>query len=273
VILESKLAAWLTAGLARYKANPFMLEAAFFDLSQVGVPTFTGPGSFVDSEKVWLPDEYAGGMVRWGTGTFPILSNTHDTLTVTGDPTAVEPQEPYCYQIVPPAVAGLTELLQSEKFSVLTSFAQVPTQLPAVSIRLERDSQAATYLGETLESYAVDGVEFDVRSHALTGSYVLSIWTSNREACLWLYALLMTMALESMGTFATWGLYDVSLAGSDLDPQLQYLAERTYTRHLMFTATRVERAVSLREVEWVSGLCIKVFATYAGLRTTVPAMS
>jgi hypothetical protein len=272
VLVEEKLCKWLTAGLARYAANPLMVESVFFDMSQIGFPSFTGPGVFADQEKSWVPNEYEGGTLRWAGEAFAILGNTADELVIAGDASALENVDALPYQIVPPAVHGLLEFLKTEKFSVLSSFAQVPTQMPAITIRLERDAQADTYLGENLEHYGVDGTEFDIRSQALTGSYLLSIWSQNREATLWMYALLMTMALESMATFATWGLYDITLSGSDLDPALQYLAERTYTRHLLFTATRVERAISTRDVEWVSDFCVKVFAQYARLATTIPAM-
>jgi hypothetical protein len=262
VLVEAKLADWLRAGLALYKAHPLMIESIFYDSSQSGSPIFAGPGAVVDLEKLWLPDEYAGGVFRWAGAAFPIVANTAQQLTVDGDPSALLPEEPFSYQIVPPAVAGLTELLTTEKFAVLTTFAQVPTSMPALTIRLEKDAQADTYLGESLEQYAVDGVEFDIRSQSITGAYLISIWTVNREATLWLYAWLMHYALNSMPQFTTWGLYDMSLSGSDLDPSLQYLAERVYTRHLLLTATRIERAVSTREAEWVSGLCIKVLAHY-----------
>jgi len=270
MLVESKLAAWISAGIALYKAHPLMVESIFYDASQSGAPTALGDGYVTDLEKLWLPDEYAGGTLRWADATFPIVSNTPTTLTVTGDPSLVESVDFVCYQIVPPAVASLTQLLQQEKFSVLTAFAQVPTSMPAITIRLEKDAQGDTYIGEDLRQYAIEGVEFDVRSQVMTGSYVLSVWTVNREATIYLYAWLMHWALNSMAQFTTWGLYDVSLGGSDLDPALQYLAERTYTRHLLFTASRIERAVSTREpIEYVTDLCVKVCAQYATLAATI----
>jgi hypothetical protein len=234
------------------------------------VPTFLGAGVLEDDEKYWLPDEYAGGTVRWAGATFPITSNTTTQLTVIGDPSLLTPtiDMPW-YQVIPPAVAGLTEFLQVNDVEVLTAFAQVPTKMPAITIRLERDSQGDTYLGESLKHYATDGVEFDVRQQTMTGAYLLSLWTVNREATLWAYAWLQNWALNSMGLFSSWGLYDVTFAGSDLDPALQYLAERTYTRHMLFTATRMERAVMTRNVEWVSRLCIKVCAEYARLTDNI----
>jgi len=263
VLVEAKLAAWLQAGIALYREHPLMIETVFYDASQSGTPTARGDGYLSDSEKLWLPDEYAGGTLRWGGATFPILSNTPDTLTVTGDPSVIEPMHLPWYQIIPKAVAALTELLQTEEFAVLTAFAQVPTHFPAITIRLERDSQGDTYIGEALKQYVVDGVEFDVRSQAITGAYLLSIWTVNREATLYVYAWLMHYALNSLPQFTTWGLYDVSFAGSDLDPALQYLAERTYTRHFLLTASRIERAVRTREpVEWVDRLAIQLCLAY-----------
>jgi hypothetical protein len=272
VLIEPRLQQWIMAGLALYKAEPLMIEPIFYDSSQSGWPVFAGPGTISDPEKLWLPGEYVGGRFRWAGQDFPILHNTTQALTVEGDPASLDNVEQLPYQLLPPAVAGLTEFLQTKPFTVLTSFAQVPTQMPCFTIRLEKDAQAETYLGESLESYAVDGVEFDVRSQAVMGSYLISIWTENREATLWLYAWLVNYLQNSLPMFTTWGLYDVGLSGSDLDPTLQYLAERVYTRHLLLTMTRMERAVSTRNVEWVSSFCVKVLAHYARLHTPVPAM-
>ena len=272
MLIEPRLQRWIEAGLALYKAQPLMIEPVFYDASQSGWPQFAGPQTVHDPEKFWLPDEYAGGRFRWAGQDFSIVGNTSQTLTVAGDPGSLDNVENLPYQIIPPAVAGLTELLQTKTFTVLTEFAQVPTQMPCFTLRLEKDEQAHTYLGESLEHYAVDGVEFDVRSQAVTGSYLVSIWTVNREATLWLYAWLVNYLQNSIPMFNTWGLYDIGLVGSDLDPTLQYLAERTYARHLLLTATRMERAVTTRNVEWVSSFCVKVLAHYARLHTTVPAM-
>jgi len=273
MLIEEKLCKWLAAGLALYKAHPLMIESIFFDQSQTGSPVFAGPGIVVDLEKLWLPDEYLGGRFRWAGQEFPILSNTAQQLTVDGHPELLEPQEPFCYQIIPPSVAGLAQLLETEKFTFSSAFHQVPTTMPAITVRLEKDEQSDTYLGENVEHYAEDGIEFDMRSQGITGSYLLSFWAINREAVLWLYAWAMHYALNSMPAFNSWGLYDVALSGSDLDPTLQYLAERVYTRHLLFSCTRIERAVSTREVEWVSAFCVKVCAQYAQFHTQiVPAM-
>jgi hypothetical protein len=273
VVLEEKLSKWIQAGLALYRAEPRMLEAVFFDFSQVGFPTQVAPALLVDLEKLWLPDEWRGGTLRLGGETFPIVGNTGQQLSVTGDPSSVAPEQRGCYQIVPPSVQGLTEFLQTQTFEVLTTFAQVPTHMPSFTIRLEKDAPGDAYVGDSLQTYAENGVEFTVRSQGLTGNYLMSIWTINRDATLWLYAWLMTYSLQSIGMFGTWGLYDVALSGSDLDPALQYLAERSYVRHLLLTATRTERAVTTREpVEWVSDWCLKLFTHYQTFVETIPTM-
>jgi hypothetical protein len=271
MMLEQRLCTWLTAGLALYKAHPLMIESIFYDASQSGRPSMLGPGVLVDREKLWLVNEYTGGVLRWGTEVFPILSNTVETLTLDGDPSLVPSPELPWYQIVPAGVAGLTEFLATEKFAVLSSFAQVPTAQPAITIRLERDTQADTYLGEHLEQYTLDGTEFQVRSQAITGHYLLSIWTANREATLWLYSWLLSYGLNSLPMFTTWGLYDVAFSGSDLDPATAFLAERVYTRHLLLSATRIERAVQVvGPVEYVGDACIRAAAAYAEFAAPLP---
>jgi hypothetical protein len=72
--------------------------------------------------------------------------------------------------------------------------------------------------------------------------------------------------------FSTWGLYDVGVSGSDLDPALQYLAERTYTRHLLLSATRPERALTTREVEVLTGFEWEICVQYQTFDLLVPAM-
>ena len=272
MIIEQKLQAWIQAGLALYRANPLMIESVLFDASQIGTPIFAGPTTVVDLEKYWLPDEYAGGMFRWGGQEFGIVSNTTQQLTLDGNASLVDPLTTTYYQIVPPAIKGLTELLQ-KKISVSSTFNQVPTEMPMITIRLEKDAQADVYIGESLKSSASNGVEFDIRQQAITGSYLLSVWAVNREAVLWMYAWLMTYALVSMPLFTSWGLYDVAFSGSDLDPAMQYLAERTYVRHFLLTVTRIERAVTTQQpIEWVSGLSLEILAYYQRFALTIPAM-
>lgn len=273
MIVEEKLARWLQAGLALYTAHPLMVEWIFYDASQVGTPSYWLPGRFGDTEQAWLPDEYAGGVLRWGGTTFPILGNTATELTLSGDPTQVDPDADPCYAIVPPAVASLTHLLQKTTIAVSTAFAQVPTVLPAITIRLERDAQADTYLGESVQRKVEDGTEWALYTQAMTGSYLLSLWSINRETTLWLYAWLANYALMSIPMFSAWGLYDVSFAGSDLDPALQYLPERTYTRHFVVTATRMERAIQAQswpEPAWIERVCAQVMAAYAVVDARLP---
>ena len=263
MVPELKLQAWVEAGLAAYKASPFLIEQIFYDVSQVGQPTLTGPGVLADTSKRWLPQEYVGATLRYGEVLFPVTGNTETELTLEGDPSLVTTSLERGYQIVPAAVAGLSELLQTQTFTVTTSFSQVPTQFPAFTIRLEKDVQAEAYLGESLESYTtLQGLTVDANITQVTGSYLLSIWTINRLECLWLYAFLQNLAVRSMQMFASWGFYDVSLQGSDLDPSMQYLAERAYTRHLLLTATRQEQAISTREVEKITALYWDILVRY-----------
>jgi hypothetical protein len=242
----------------------------FYDAGQVGRPTALIPAAILDEAKLWIPDEYAGGLVHYGGVTFPILSNTASQLTVDGNPTQVEDPDEIGYTIIPPVAAKLQELLEKATFTVTTAFPQLPTQTPTFSIRLERDAQAGTYVGESLERWVIDGVEFDANRATMQGNYLISIWSDNRLTCLWLYAWLMHYALMSMQAFATWGLSDVSLGGSDLDPATPYLPEHVYVRHLMLTATRDERAITTRDVEYVTGLRLKIFAHYAQIYAQIP---
>jgi len=271
VIIESRLQKWIQAGLTLYAAQPVMIEQIFYDAAQAGWPSVLGPGQFGDREKRWIPGEYAGGTLRWAGASFPILDNTATLLTVDGDPALLQPQTDDGYQIVPPDVAGLTELLRTNSVQVLTAFAQVPTQLPAMTIRLERDSQGDTYVGEDLTTTVDEGgTEVRIVEQEMVGAYLLSIWTVNRESTLWLYAWLQNYILNSLTAFSTWGLHDVRVSGSDLDPALQYLAERAYTRHLLLTAARIERAVTLASVEWVHDYRLCLFTAYARLAATWP---
>jgi len=277
VIIESRLADWISAGVALYNANPLMIEQIFYDGSQTGGPSALAPALLTDSTQHWLPGEFAPkeygtGFVRLGTHHFPIIDNTETTLTLDGDPTTVPPAEQELYQVVPPGVQGLATLLATKPVVVLTEFAQVPVKLPAITVRLERDAQGDMWIGESLEHLQIDSAQVDMRSQVMTGNYLLSMWTANRESALWMYAWAQNWLLNSLAIFARWGLYDVSMGGSDLDPQLQYLPERTYARHLLLTASRVERAVQVQNLEWVDRLCLRICAEYAQFNLTIPAM-
>lgn len=271
MIVELRLLQWIEAGLALYRANPLLLEQVFYDAGQVGFPDGLAPSVLGDTTKRWLPNEYAGGTVRYGDAIFPIVSNTEQQLRVTGDPSAVRDTEHIGYQIVPPAVDKLTQLLATETCTVTTSFPLIPTEMPAFTIRLEQDAQGDTYLGEALESSVLQGVEIDANLAQMQGSYLISIWSHNRLETLWLYAWLQNFALRSMQMFAAWGLYDVSLRGSDIDPALQFLPEHTYARHLLLTASRQERAISTQDVAYVTQLYVNAIAHYARFDLTIAA--
>lgn len=273
MVPEIKFTAWLTAGFAEYQSNPLLVESVFWDQGQMGQPTNLAPTLLFDSEKFWTVNEYSGGILRWAGGQFPIVSNTAQQLTLEGDPSVLPPTDNPYYQIVPKEAQGLTQLLQTQKMSVSSAFNQVPTEMPALTIRLEKDAQADTYVGESRQQYVVDGVEVDINTTAVTGSYLFSVWAINREAALWLYAWLLHYIGRSIQQFNSWGLYDIAVSGSDLDPALQYLAERTYNRHLLLTATRTERAVNTRQpVVWIESWCLKLLTNYQTWSDTIAAM-
>jgi hypothetical protein len=270
VLVELKLEQFIKAGLALYRANPFLTSTVFYDAGHAGHPTVVLPSALIDEEKLWLPEEYVGGTLRYGSDLFPILSNTEHQLTVDGDPSQSQDPDNIGYLIIPPAASKLQELLEKQSCTVTTAYPQIPIQSPIFSIRLEKDTQGPTYVGESIERWAVDGVEFAANRMTMAGNYLVSIWSDNRLACLWLYAWLLHYVLLSQQQFATWGLSDVSVGGSDLDPATPMLPEHVYVRHLLFTATREERAVNTRDVEWVSALCLKIFAQYARIDTFFP---
>jgi hypothetical protein len=272
MLLELKLENWLKAGLALYKAQPLLTELVFADDSQRGFPTALAAGLLVDTTQRWLPDEFTGGVLRWTETLFPILSNTTTTLTLTGDPSVLDDVDAIGYAIVPPAALALAELLATREFVVTTAFTHVPTELPAFVIRLQSDAQGQPYIDEMVDNYVpvLTGVEHSINRADMIGSYLISIWTTNRLEALWLYAWLHNYALASIQMFASWGLYDVAFSGSDLDPALQYLPERGYVRHFLLTATRPERALTLATLERVTDLLVTVDVHYARLRETFP---
>jgi hypothetical protein len=270
MLVEAKLEHHIKAGLALYRAHPVLTHSVFYDASQVGHPTGLIPGAVQDTEKLWIPDEYVGGTLLYGAATFPILGNTADQLTVDGDPSLVEDPDGLGYTILPAAAHKLQDLLEAHTCTVTTAYPQVPIQSPIFSIRLERDTQGPTYIGESVERWGVEGTEFDATRMTMQGHYLISIWSDNRLTCLWLYAWLLHYCLLSQAAFATWGLSDVSFGGSDLDPATPLLPEHVYVRHFLFTATRDERAVSAREVEYITGLRLTIFAHYARIESHLP---
>jgi hypothetical protein len=270
VIVELRLEQFIKASLALYKQQPLLTESVFFDAAQVGVPAILAPGVMVDLTKRWLPGEYAGGTWRYGDSTLPILGNDATLLTLDGDPSSLTDPEGDGYQIIPPDARQLQELLETRAITVTTSFAQVPAEMTCFVIRLERDSQGPAFVGESLESRILEGREVATNRATMTGQYLISIYSTNRLETLWLYAWLHNACLRSMQQFASWGLFDVSLSGSDLDPVLGFLPERPYARHLLFEATRDERAVSTQDVAYISEFCTEVLARYARLDARIP---
>ena len=260
---------WIKAGLALYKANPLLIELVFSDTSQSGFPTDFADGLLTDSTKRWIPGQYTGGVVRYSGAAFPITDNTGSTLTITGDPQPLLDPDLLGYQIVPPQVARLTELITTQPFVVQTSFAKTPTQFPTFTIRLERDIQEVVYIGGQHEEHVLDatGQTLTYNGTQGPGAYLISIWTKDRLSCLWLYAWLLNWFAASQEQFGSWGWSDVWAQGSDIDPMLQFLPEDVYARHLLITATRTERALTMTNLEEITGLEIIVNADYARIVT------
>ena len=111
----------------------------------------------------------------------------------------------------------------------------------------------------------IGGIEHTFLHTHLTGNYLISIW-ADRLACLWLYAWLTNWWLNSQPFFSHWGFSNVSMQGTDLDPQLQFLPEKEYIRHFTLTATRFERALSLKQLEAIDRWLVEVLPSYATIR-------
>ena len=108
----------------------------------------------------------------------------------------------------------------------------------------------------------LDGTEQFYTRRNIEGQYLISIWTTNRDACLWLYAWLLHYFLISQDQLGRWGLSDTSMTGSDLDPLIQFLPNQTYARHFLLVATRHERALRQATPEALTGMGITVDMQY-----------
>jgi hypothetical protein len=147
----------------------------------------------------------------------------------------------------------------------------VPIDVPTITIRLHTDTQGDSYWMEEQEPpYVLDatGAEYRFNRSNMTGTYLISIYTTNRDACLWYYAWLHTYLLASMQQFDAWGLTGVALGGSDVDPSGIIAPEHDAQRHLLFTASRPERALNLKQLEEITDW--RVFAYLAYARLVVP---
>jgi hypothetical protein len=269
VLLDLLLIDWLKAGITDYLADPLLLEQVFRDDAQLGIPTDLADGLVTDEAKRWVPGHFTGGLYRWGETDFPILSNTQTQLTVTGDPSLLTDPELRGYQIIPPVVAELAKTL-AKPMELATAYTRIPTKMPAITLRLERDMQGDTYWNEDLRIDIIAGVEQLRNRMDMVGTYVFSLWSTNPLECVYLYAWLLNMVVRAQQQFASWGLSQVSVAGSDVDALREFLPEQTYVRHLALTAQRPERATNLVTLEAITGLQIYPTLEYQQIREPMP---
>lgn len=241
----------------------------------MGLPTDQGDGFLEDGTKLWLPGEFDGGVLEYGGIEYPILTTEPDRLLVTGDLTDATDVDGLGYAIAPPDVARFGTYLQkhvsANTFTVESSFAIVPTRLPALTIRLERDAQTDAYVGDlSFHPLLQDGTEQFYTRRDIEANYLISIWTGNRDECLWLYAWLLNWFLISQDLLSRWGFYNLAMTGSDIDPLLQFLPTQTFARHFLFSGVRQERALNLKTPELITGLDIDLTLLYQRWAQMVP---
>jgi hypothetical protein len=271
MIVEAKIEAWLRAALVDYSASPVLRSRIFTDLSHQGFPEALAPSLLMDSTKRWLTDEHVGAQLFYADTLFPIVANTRHTLALTGDPSLLEDSEKNGYQIIPAVTEKLAQLLQTQKIGVQTSYAQVPTDLPAYTVHCEQDTQEQAFLGESLRQTILSGAEADINTTEMGGTYVILSWGRSYIEATWLYALLVNMYVRAQQDFASWGLSEVKAVGSHrLPPPLEFVPELPHVKSFALTANRMEEAISTQDVEWINSLCIEVFAHYAQLHDTLP---
>ena len=271
MLIETKIEAWIRASLLDYTASPVLRSRIFTDVSHQGFPEFLAPGILTDTSKRWLTQEHAGSQLWYADSLLPIVANTRDTLSLIGDPSVLDDTEQNGYQIIPAVTEKLATLLQTHTIGVQTSYAQVPTDLPAYTVHCEQDTQEDPFVGESLRTTVIGGAEADINTTEIGGTYIIMAWGRSYIECSWLYALLQNMYVRSQQTFASWGLSEVSAVGSHrLPPPLEFIPELPHVRTLALTGKRLEEAISTQDVEYVTGLCVQVFAHYARLYDTLP---
>ena len=264
--VERKLQMWTRTVLARYAAHPVYVEQVFEEDDHRGVATDVTSTTLQDVSKFWLPDEWREGTLRYGGEVFAIVGNTETTLTVQGDLLPVYSlEEPY--QLIPADVPRLVTYLQTRAIQCEVSYLRLPTVVPAVTIRLESDTQADAYIGESVD-YTFNPDLAEETSHFETGmeaSYLLTISTDNPQETIWLYYLLVNAYLQSAQQFATWGLANVRMMGSDIHPDMQFLPEQVYSRYVQLRGTRLMRAVLLAPIDRVTSTATVPTPHYAEL--------
>lgn len=251
--VERKIQAWIKYVLATYAAHPVMLEQITQSEDDTGVPSLVEPTGIQDLNRLWIPGEWTGGVVRYGGQAFPITGNTPTFLAVTGDPTGVM-DTALAYKIIPGDVLRLQTYLTTRAQTVEVSYARLPTVVPVIHLRLESDAQAEAYIGESVER-TFDPVLGEETTHfdtEMQATYLLSILSENPQETLWLYTLLLNATLQGAQRFALWGLSNLSVRGSDIHPDLEYIPDQVYGRFLTLTCRRLMHAVSLWPVEQVT---------------------
>lgn len=237
-----------------YAAHPLMIEQIFDAEDQHGFPTDVTTTTLEDTTKLWIPDAWIGGRLRFQGLEFPIVGNTRRQLTVTGNLLAAGP--PSTYSIVAGDVVRLQQYLQTRATLVEISYARVPTQAPVIHLRLESDRQAQPSVGDSIR-YEVDPLipqELTWLETEMQATYLISIVTQNPQETIWLYQLLTNAYLGSQPYFARAGFHDITMHGTDVHPDLAYLPEQVYARYLQMSFTRVMQAVLLDPIGLVDDI-------------------
>lgn len=265
MVPESKIAAWLKAGISLYASNPRLVEQCFYDEQLSGEPSAIGADLLEDDTKRWLPNELAEGFVRYAGVTFPVVTNTKTQLSIVGTPSTVDPLG--LYELVHPDVVKLTALLTQLQGELLTrpllvelSYARVPATMPTFTVHLQHDQQEQPYIGESLMTTAANGIASEWVYTDLAWTYAIRIWTQNPLETIWLYHWLSNYIQQSQHTFAAWGWHDVKMTGSDVELDTQFLPEQVYMRAVMLSGTRTDRALTeyaitqITDIDTIPGL-------------------
>jgi hypothetical protein len=212
-------------------------------------------GRLEDTEEAWIPNEWAGSVLRYGASDFPITSNTETALAVVGDPSLLFTAGGL-YRIIPADVVAMQAYLTNplKPIEVLMSYSRLPVAFPALTLRLQSDHQARAFIGESVISTFRAPTESEYLTTEMTASYLVTIWTENPTETLWLYLLLLNYYVSSQQQFPRWGLHDVTMVASDLHPDLEYVPEQVYTRYLQLTVTRYEEGLVQHAADLITDL-------------------
>jgi hypothetical protein len=272
MLLETILESWLRWRLDTYQTTPIVLQSVFVDGMHLGTAKELSPGLLVDDAKRWIPHIHQGGTLVVKETAWPILDNGRSSLTLDGDPSFLWSVPPPDYVIISPETARLqTWLTTNRPPLVVTTFAQIPDQLPCITLRLEVDIQGEVYVGEGGPvTVTTDGIEVTTNLMRMNGRFVLGIWTQDKDSTLWLYSVLLNMFLGGQQEFASWGLAEGHAQGLDVDPVLGFVPQYPHTRHLALTFSRLEQALNLAQLDAIDRTQYRAFLNYAPLRLPLP---